>query len=67
MASKRPKLIFQIMLGMFLLSLVTACGGSGDKKETTDSTSVKTDTIPAMPVDTSKMDTATTRPVKEAN
>jgi hypothetical protein len=56
MASKKSKLILQIMLGILFLSFVTACGGSGDKKETTDSTTMK--------MDTTILDTGGTRPVK---
>ncbi len=57
MASKKPKLIFQIMLAILALSFTMAsCGGGGEKKETTDSTTIK--------MDTTKMDSASTRPVK---
>ena len=70
MTSKKPTLFFKIILGMSLLTFITAgCNGGGDKKDPpADTTSVmpmqptNTDTMPKM--DTSKMDTATTRPVK---
>ena len=67
MATKKPTVIFQFILGLILLSFVTACNSGSEKTETTDTTTIKTDTMPAAvpPVDTMKMDTATTRPVKE--
>ncbi len=68
MATKKPSQIFQFILGVILLSFVTACNSSSEKTETTDTTTIKTDTMPpamTAPVDTMKMDTATTRPVKE--
>ena len=68
MAIKRPKLIFQLLLGVILLSFVTACNNDAEKKETADSAAVKPDTIPMAPVDTTKMDTASTRePVKPSD
>jgi len=67
MASKKPKLILQTMLAVLSLSFaVASCGGGGEKKETTDSTTMKSDSMSTMPMDTTKMDTASTRqPVKD--
>ncbi len=71
MISKKPKLIFKIMLAVLTLSFtVASCNGSADKKETTDSSTMKSDSMSAMPVDTTKMmdttkmDTAKPKPVK---
>jgi hypothetical protein len=65
MASTKPKLIFQIILGIFMLSFaVAACNSNSEKKETTDSTSMKSDTMAPAPMDTTKMDTAKPKPVK---
>ncbi|HKB44313.1 MAG TPA: hypothetical protein VKC90_07980 [Chitinophagaceae bacterium] len=60
------------MLAVLTLSFtVASCNGSGDKKETTDSTTMKSDSMSAMPpvdttkmMDTTKMDTAKPKPVK---
>ncbi len=68
MATKKPKLILQFILGIILLSFATACNSSSEKTETIDSSAVKIDSMPPgmmAPVDTMKMDTAKTRPVKE--
>lgn len=70
MLSKTPTQSFKIFSGAVILAFAMAsCNGGGEKKDTvTDTTSVmpmqptNTDTMPKM--DTSKMDTATTRPVK---
>jgi hypothetical protein len=69
MLSKKPNHAFKIILGALVLTFTMAsCNGSGDKKDSvTDTTSVMptqptVDTVPK--IDTSKMDTATTRPVK---
>lgn len=70
MASKKPKLIFQVLMGILFLSFVAACNNESDEKATVDTTAVKTDTMPAMmaPIDTTKMDTASTRePVKPSD
>ena len=69
MLSTKPKQALKIISGAIILTLaMTSCNGGGDKKETvTDTTSV----MPTQPtidtvqkIDTSKMDTASTRPVK---
>ena len=66
MAVKKPKLILQIIAVLFLLSFVTACNNDSEKKETTDSSMMKSDSMSTVPMmDTTKMDTASTRePVK---
>ena len=65
MATKKPTLIFQFILGLIVLLFVTACNSGSEKTETSDTTTIKTDTMPVPPVDTMKMDTASTRePVK---
>jgi hypothetical protein len=65
MTSKIPKPVFKIVLGFSLLTFaVASCnGGGGDKKDPPPDTAVVKPMEP-MPIDTSKMDTATTRPVK---
>jgi hypothetical protein len=63
MATKKLKFFFQIILGIFMLSFaVAACNNNSEKKETTDSTTMPMDTTKMM--DTSKMDTGSTKPVK---
>jgi len=65
MATKKLKIFFQVIIGIFILSFVAAaCNGGGEKKETTDSTSMKSDTMAPAPIDTTKMDTAKSKPVK---
>lgn len=68
MTSKKPKLAFQIISGaMLLLFIATACNNSdSDKKDATEDTTMKKDPAASdrMSADTTKMDTATTRPVK---
>jgi|KBSSwiStaDraftv2_1062776.scaffolds.fasta_scaffold05383_5 hypothetical protein len=75
MVSQKPKLLLKMLLVIFTLSFaVAACNNSSNKTETTDTTTMKSadtmstapmDTMPKM--DTTKMDTGTTRPVKEVN
>lgn len=64
----KPKLTFQIILGVLFIAFIagSSCGNKGDEKKD----AVKTDTTTKMePMkDTvNKMDTAGTRPVKEGN
>lgn len=66
---RKVKLTHTVFMMGIVLSIFTACNNSGETKETvTDSTTIKMDntTVPPAPVivDTMKMDTATTRPVK---
>ena len=70
MVSQKPKLILKLMLVIFMLSFtVIACNNDSKKTETTDTTTMKSaDTMSAAPMDTTtKMDTGTTKPVKEVN
>jgi len=69
MLTKTPTQSFKIFSAAVILTFAMAsCNGGGEKKDTvTDTTSVMPTqpTIDTMPkIDTSKMDTATTRPVK---
>jgi ABC-type Fe3+-citrate transport system substrate-binding protein len=65
MTIQKPKLIFQILLGIFLLSFgVIACNNSSDSKSSTDSTTVKSDSTTPMMDTTNKMDTGKPKPVK---
>ncbi len=62
-----PKLATQTFFGFLMLTFtVVACNNNKeDKKETTkDSTVAPMDPVP-MPMDTTKMDTASPRPVKD--
>jgi len=60
MASK-SKLILQIVIGIFVLSLVVAaCNNSSESKSTSDTTTMKSDTTMSPMSDTSKMMTDTT-------
>jgi len=73
MRRQNPKQIFKIMLGIFLLSLVTTgCNNSSENKSSSDSTTMKSDTAPMMDTSkmmdtTSKMDTGKTKPVSPGN
>lgn len=74
MATK--KMLFQVIMGIFMLSfVVAACNNESKKTESSDSTAMKSDsTMTPAPMDTSKMmsdttkmDTSKTKPVKEGN
>ena len=70
MASK-SKFIFQIVLGIFVLSfVVAACNNSSESKTTSDTSSTTTpmtDTSKMMTDTTTKMDTGHTKPVAPGN
>ena len=66
MSKKSPKTVYQIMLGVFMLTItIAACNNSSEKKEpAADTTVMKAPSV----TDTTKMDTASTRnPVKPAD
>jgi hypothetical protein len=66
----KSKFIFQIVLGIFVLSLVVAaCNNSSESKSTSDSstTTPMTDTSKMMTDTTTKMDTGSTKPVAPGN
>ena len=68
MTSKMPKPVYQIIFSLLLLAFtVAAC--NNEKKEEKKETVEDTTTVKPMPPvsDTTKMDTATTRPVKDPN
>jgi hypothetical protein len=71
MTSQTKKTIYSLLLGAFMLSFaVVACNNKGkDKKEEApaDTTKVEEVAPPPPPVDTTKMDTVDTRPVKPAD
>ena len=67
MTSKIPGLAYGILLGGFFFLAVTACNnGGGDKKETTSdsSTTKPAEKMAPATIDTTHMDSASTRPVK---
>ncbi len=68
MTSKNPKPAYQFPFALMILILlaVVSCNNKKEEKKdvTTDTTVVKPSDPVVMPVDTTKMDTATTRPVK---
>ena len=70
MISQTKKTVYRLMLGAFLLSfVVVACNNKGkEKKEEAPADTTKTEVAPPPPpVDTTKMDTVDTRPVKPAD
>ncbi|MBI5371337.1 MAG: hypothetical protein HZA79_04835 [Sphingobacteriales bacterium] len=73
MISKKSTTASRFMLGCFLLAalLTVSCNNSSEKKGTDADTSavkpVEQVTTPPAPVDTAKMDTASTRPVKTSD
>ncbi len=71
MAIQLPKSAYKILLGSLLLAFtITACNNNGDdKKEKAPDTAAakQAEEVKPAPLDTSKMDTATTRPVKTAD
>jgi len=72
---KKSKLIFQIVLGIIVLTFaVAACNNSSENKSTSDSTTMKSDTTMSPMTDTSKMmdttnkmDTGKTKPTVPGN
>ena len=71
MTSKMPKPVYQIIFSLLLLAFtVAACNNEKkeEKKETVEDTTTVKPVEPMPPVvDTTKMDTASTRPVKDPN
>jgi ABC-type Fe3+-citrate transport system substrate-binding protein len=67
MVSQKPKLIFHMMLGIFLLSFaVTACNNSSENKSSSDSTTTTMDTTKMVDT-TTTMDTGKPKPVQPGN
>ena len=69
MVRQKPKLIFHMMLLIFLLSFaVTACNNSSENKSSSDSTTMTSDSTmmdtTKMMDTTNKMDTGKPKPVK---
>lgn len=71
MTTKMMNPAYKLLLGCFALALtVAACNNSADdkKEKAADTPAVKpVETVAPTTIDTSKMDTATTRPVKTAD
>lgn len=70
MISQTKKTVYRFLLGALLLSfVVVACNNKGkEKKEEAPADTTKTEVAPPPPpVDTTKMDTVDTRPVKPAD
>ena len=67
MTNQIPKLATQILIGFLMLTFtVVACNNKKDKKtETTEDTVTVKPVEPMPPIDTTKMDTASTRPVMD--
>lgn len=70
MISQTKKTVYSLLLGACMLSFtVVACNNKGkEKKEEAPADTTKTEVAPPPPpVDTTKMDTVDTRPVKPAD
>ena len=69
MISQTKKTVYRLLLGAFMLSfVVVACNNKGkEKKDETPQDTTTIEVAPVPPVDTSKMDTVDTRPVKPAD
>lgn len=66
MASQLKKTAYKIILGVFMASFIVAsCNNDGkEKKDDKMEDTTKVEQTPPPPIDTTKMDTADTRPVK---
>jgi len=71
MTSASKKTVCSLLMGAFMLSfLFVACNNKGkEKKDEAPADTTKTEEVapPPPPVDTTKMDTVDTRPVKPAD